>query len=73
METMDLLQLVGIIIAALVGLAVFCGIALSRFFRKVGPEEALVRSGWGGMQARSGASGGIWVIPILHQIDRMDI
>ena len=67
------IQIVGIVIGAAVGLLVFFGIALSRFYRKVGPEEALVRSGMGGMKAKSGAAGGIWVVPILHQIDQMDL
>ena len=70
---MGLLPLIGIVIGAAVGLLVFFGIALSRFYRKVGPEEALVRSGMGGMKAKSGAAGGIWVVPILHQIDQMDL
>ena len=67
------IQIVGIVIGAAVGLLVFFGIALSRFYRKVGPEEALVRSGMGGMKAKSGAAGGMWVVPILHQIDQMDL
>lgn len=45
--------------------------ALSRFYRKVGPEEALVRSGMGAMQVASG--GGLWVIPIMHRVEKMDL
>ncbi|MCA9091649.1 MAG: flotillin family protein, partial [Planctomycetaceae bacterium] len=44
---------------------------LSRFYRKVGPEEAIVRTGVGGMQVTSG--GGIIVVPIMHRADLMDL
>ncbi|TWT51985.1 Inner membrane protein YqiK [Thalassoglobus neptunius] len=46
-------------------------IAMSRFYRKVGPEEALVKTGWGGMSVVSG--GGMWVIPIAHRVEHMDL
>ena len=46
-------------------------IAFSRFFRKVGPEEAIVRSGAGGLMAKTGK--GIFVIPILHRAEVMDL
>lgn len=45
--------------------------AMSRFYRKVGPEEALVKTGWGGMKVVSG--GGMWVIPIAHRVEHMDL
>ncbi len=45
--------------------------AMSRFYRKVGPEEALVKTGWGGMRVVSG--GGMWVIPIAHRVEHMDL
>lgn len=45
--------------------------ALSRFYRKVGPEEALVRSGHKGLRATTGD--GLWIIPILHRADQMDL
>lgn len=57
---------IGIIIV-LLGFA----FAFSRFYRKVGPEEAIVRSGAGGLKAASGA--GIWVYPIMHRADQMDL
>ena len=47
------------------------GVALNRFYRKVGPEEAVVRSGMGGLTAVSG--GGIWVVPIFHRAEMMDL
>jgi len=43
----------------------------SKFYRKVGPEEAIVRSGAGGLKAVTGA--GIWVIPVMHRADMMDL
>ena len=51
----------------IVGLA----IAFSRFYRKVGPEEALVITGLGGLKVATGT--GIIVIPILHRADQMDL
>lgn len=56
-----------IVIIALIGFAV----ALTRFYRKVGPEEALVRTGVRKLQVATGE--GIFVIPILHQADKMDL
>lgn len=43
----------------------------AKFYRKVGPEQAIVRSGAGGLKARTG--NGIFVIPILHRADIMDL
>ena len=43
----------------------------AKFYRKVGPEQAIVRSGAGGLKARTGS--GIFVIPILHRADIMDL
>jgi uncharacterized membrane protein YqiK len=59
---------VGVVILVIVGgiLALF-----AKFFRKVGPEEAIVRSGAGGLKAKTGR--GIFVIPILHRAEVMDL
>ena len=59
---------IGVAILVIVGgiLALF-----SQFFRKVGPEEAIVRSGAGGLKAKTGR--GIFVIPILHRAEVMDL
>ena len=43
----------------------------SNFYRKVGPEEAIVRSGMGGLKAITGA--GIGVIPVIHRWEQMDL
>src|SRR5690606_24328880 len=40
-------------------------------YRKVGPEEAIVISGKGGLRAASGE--GTWVIPVLHRAEQMDL
>ncbi len=59
---------------AVVGSFLFVVAALfvfSQFYRKVGPQEALVRSGRGGLCAATGE--GIFVIPVLHRVDQMDL
>jgi len=48
-------------------LAVFA----SRFYHKVGPEEAIVRAGAGGLRAVTGV--GIVVIPLIHRAEKMDL
>ncbi len=63
------LGLAAVVIGAMFVIA--AGFALSRFYRKVGPEHALVRSGWGEIRVASGE--GMWVIPIMHQVERMDL
>ncbi|MBX3437123.1 MAG: flotillin family protein [Planctomycetaceae bacterium] len=57
----------GVVVLFLVGFLVM----LSRFFRKVGPEEALVRTGFGGMKVATGS--GMWVIPVAHRVELMDL
>ncbi len=56
-------------------LFVFALIAMAflfnQFYRKAGPEEALVRSGMGGLQAVTGK--GILVFPVIHRVERMDL
>ena len=47
------------------------GSLFSKFYRKVGPEEAIVTSGQGGLRAASGE--GTWVIPVLHRAEHMDL
>ena len=58
---------IGFAILFIVGFLVM----LSRFFRKVGPEEALVRTGFGGMKVATGS--GIWVVPVAHRVELMDL
>ncbi|QDV52721.1 flotillin family protein [Gimesia fumaroli] len=56
-----------VILIGVIGFAV----AVTRFYRKVGPEEALVRTGVRKLQVATGE--GIFVIPVLHQADKMDL
>jgi len=68
---MEYLIPIGIGLLCLVG---FIGAGLllfSRFYRKAGPEVALVRSGQGGLKVASG--NGMFVIPVLHQVEKMDL
>lgn len=57
----------GLFIMALIAIAFL----FNQFYRKVGPEEALVRSGLGGLRAVTG--NGILVFPVIHRVDRMDL
>ena len=60
-------------IAALFGVGFIAAalIIFSQFYRKIGPEKALVRSVQGGLRAVTGS--GIFVIPVLHRVDQMDL
>ena len=40
----------------------------SRFYQKVGPDEALVRTGWGGMNVVT--ANGIFVAPVIHHSEK---
>ena len=68
---MEILYTVLIVVGALfVGTLALAGV-MSRFYRKVGPEEALVRSGFGGLKGITGS--GIVVIPVFHRAEQMDL
>lgn len=56
--------------AILLGAMALAGI-MSRFYRKVGPEEAVVRNGFGGLKGVTGT--GIIVIPVFHRAEDMDL
>lgn len=65
-----------IIPAAVIGLTILFVLfvlvaAASRFYRKVGPEEALVRSGGGNLMVATGC--GMWVVPLVHRVELMDL
>ena len=68
------LEIVGIAAVAILAM-LFALMAIaslfSKFYRKVGPEEAIVISGKGGLRAANGE--GIWVIPVLHRAEQMDL
>lgn len=63
-----------IFVIAIVGLlfllASFAAMA-NQFYRKVGPDEAIVRSGWGKIRVATG--NGIFVVPVIHQYEKMDL
>src|SRR6056297_821475 len=61
------LFVVGLILIGLLGVV----IAYKRFYIKVGPDEAIVRSGSGGLRVASGD--GMWVLPMVHQYEFMDL
>ncbi len=67
----NLFEVGSAVIVLLAILFVGAAIMFARFYRKVGPEEAIVRSGKGGLKAASGD--GIWIIPILHRAEQMDL
>lgn len=60
-------------IGGAIGLVIFIGLLVLaiRCYRKVGPEEALVKSGWGGLKVATGD--GMFVFPIIHRVDQMDL
>ena len=58
-------------ISFVLGVAVLAMVVYAGVYRKVGPEEALVRSGIGGLRAVTG--NGIPVIPRFQQIELMDL
>ncbi len=45
--------------------------AFKKFYIKVGPDQALVRSGSGGLKVATGD--GMWVVPMIHQYEFMDL
>ena len=64
-----------ILIASGVGLALFFlitfAVMVSKFYRRCGADEALVRTGSGGTEVKIG--GGILVMPVLHQLMRVSL
>lgn len=60
-----------IAIVSTIVLAVGLGALASRFYQKVGPDEALVRTGWGGMKVVT--ANGIFVAPVIHHHEKMDL
>ncbi|HUG89727.1 MAG TPA: SPFH domain-containing protein [Planctomycetaceae bacterium] len=58
--------IVGVVLVLLVIASSF-----SKFYRKVGPEEAMVVTGVGGLKVGTGT--GIWVIPVFQRFEQMDL
>ncbi len=65
------LQTVLAAVVAFLVLALAMALFLSRFYRKVGPDEALVRTGIGPMKIVT--AGGLPVVPIVHSVETMDL
>lgn len=65
--------LIVVLVAIIGGLILIFGLAAlaSRFYQKVGPDEALVRTGWGGMNVVT--ANGIFVAPVIHHSEKMDL
>ncbi|QDT29327.1 Inner membrane protein YqiK [Gimesia panareensis] len=61
------------VVVGFVGAIFFSGFltVVSRFYRKVGPEEALVITGYKGLKVATGE--GTLVIPIVHRAEQMDL
>ncbi|WP_145116469.1 flotillin family protein [Gimesia panareensis] len=62
---------VSTVVVAIIIIGIGMLAAATRFYRKVGPEEALVRTGVGKLQVATGK--GIFVIPVFHRADQMDL
>ncbi|MEM7557648.1 MAG: flotillin family protein [Planctomycetota bacterium] len=56
--------------AIIIGLIAAAALA-NRFYRKVGPDEAIVRTGMGKIKVVTG--GGISVFPVIHHAEKMDL
>jgi uncharacterized membrane protein YqiK len=69
--TMEIAGLIALAVAGAFFVLLAVGSLFSKFYRKVGPEEAIVISGKGGLRAASGE--GTWVIPVLHRAEQMDL
>jgi uncharacterized membrane protein YqiK len=69
MENLSILTL----IAAVGGLVfvIFLGAMLAKMYRKANPERALIRTGLGGGKVVT--DGGVFVIPVLHQIGDVNL
>jgi uncharacterized membrane protein YqiK len=70
-QATQVLFVIGTSIVALIVLAIGFLALASQFYRKVGPDEAIVRTGWGGMQVVTAS--GITVVPVLHSAEKMDL
>ncbi len=68
---MEVMLIFGVVLMLCLFGFVAVAILLNTFYQKVGPEEALVRSGWHGLAAVTGQ--GIMVYPVIHRGERMDL
>ncbi|MCH8829510.1 MAG: hypothetical protein IID45_08035 [Planctomycetes bacterium] len=63
----ELVMYAAIILVFLIGFAVL----FSRFYRKPGPEEAIIKTGVGGLRVCTGH--GMVVIPLIQEAQTMDL
>ena len=68
---MDTLILLGASVGGIVVMAVSILITYSKLYKRASADEALVRTGKGGTAAVAG--GGLWVIPIFHEIQHVSL
>ncbi|MCA9192772.1 MAG: flotillin family protein [Planctomycetales bacterium] len=67
----DVLLYVAIAVGAFILFSIFVAAGASKFYVKVGPDEAVVRTGWGGMEVVT--AGGTFVFPVVHRYEKMDL
>lgn len=60
-----------IVLAVILLIGMGMAFTYSQFYVKVGPDEAVVKTGRGTMEVASGQ--GIWVVPLIHHAERMDL
>src|SRR3954467_5843897 len=58
-------------IVSIVALLIVFTVTVAKFYRRCGPDEALVRTGAGGSRVVIG--GGVNVYPIVHQLMRVSL
>jgi len=62
---------IGGVVGGVLFLLLILAVSLNKFYRKVSPDQAIVRTGVGGVKTASG--GGMFVIPLAHQAEVMDL
>ena len=60
-----------IVIVAVLLLGIGMAAVFNKFYVKVGPDEAVVRTGGGKMRVTTGQ--GVFIVPVLHRAERMDL
>ena len=69
MENLSILSLIAIV--GVILFVFFVGAMLAKMYRKANPERALIRTGLGGGKVVT--DGGVFVIPVLHQIGDVNL
>jgi flotillin len=60
-----------IVVAATFLIVLALAVVASRFYVKVGPDEAIVKTGMGGMKVV--IDGGALIMPVIHRVEKMDL